>query len=80
MPRVVRLVRSVLLSIREEPCVEVALALGARTVPLIVRYALPSALASLIVQATCVLATGLAVNIMRDGLRDRLDPRLRKRL
>jgi peptide/nickel transport system permease protein len=130
VPRVVRLVRSVVLSIREEPYIEAAIALGARTVPLIVRHVLPNALAPLIVQATYVCAsaivieailsflgvgippetptwgnimaegralfrvfphnilfpgiflaaTVLAVNIMGDGLRDSLDPRLRKRL
>jgi peptide/nickel transport system permease protein len=130
VPRVVRLVRSVVLSIREEPYVEAAVALGARTVPLIVRHVLPNAVAPLIVQATYVCAsaivieailsflgvgippqtptwgnimaegrslfrvfphnilfpgiflaaTVLAVNIMGDGLRDSLDPRLRNRL
>ncbi len=130
VPRVVRLVRSVVLTIREEPYVEAAIALGARTVPLIVRHVLPNALAPLIVQATYVCAsaivieailsflgvgippqtptwgnimaegrslfrvfphnilfpgiflaaTVLAVNIMGDGLRDSLDPRLRNRL
>ena len=130
VPRVVRLVRSVVLSIREEPYVEAAIALGARTVPLIVRHVLPNAVAPLIVQATYVCAsaivieailsflgvgippqtptwgnimaegrslfrvfphnilfpgiflaaTVLAVNIMGDGLRDSLDPRLRNRL
>ncbi len=130
VPRVVRLVRSVVLSIREEPYVEAAVALGARTVPLIIRHVLPNALAPLIVQATYVCAsaivieailsflgvgippqtptwgnimaegrslfrvfphnilfpgiflaaTVLAVNIMGDGLRDSLDPRLRNRL
>ena len=130
VPRVVRLVRSVVLSIREEPYVEAATALGAGTVPLIVRHVLPNALAPLLVQATYVCAsaivieailsflgvgippqtptwgnimaegralfrvfphnilfpgiflaaTVLAVNIMGDGLRDSLDPRLRNRL
>jgi peptide/nickel transport system permease protein len=130
VPRVVRLVRSVVLSIREEPYVEAARALGARTVPLLARHVLPNALAPLIVQATYVCAsaivieailsflgvgippqtptwgnimaegralfrvfphnilfpsiflaaTVLAVNIMGDGLRDSLDPRLRNRL
>jgi len=130
VPRVVRLVRSVVLSIREEPYVEAAIALGVRTVPLIVRHVLPNAMAPLIVQATFVCAsaivieailsflgvgippetptwgnimaegralfrvfphniffpgiflaaTVLAVNIMGDGLRDSLDPRLRKQL
>jgi peptide/nickel transport system permease protein len=130
VPRVVRLVRSVVLSIREEPYVEAAVALGARTPALIVRHVLPNTVAPLIVQATFVCAsailveailsflgvgippetptwgnimaegralfrifphnilfpgiflavTVLAVNMLGDGLRDTLDPRLRKRL
>jgi peptide/nickel transport system permease protein len=59
VPRVVRLVRSVVLSIREEPYVEAAVALGARTVPLIVRHVLPNAVAPLIVQATYVCASAI---------------------
>ena len=130
VPRVVRLVRSVVLSIREEPYVEAAVALGARTPALLVRHVLPNTVAPLIVQATFVCAsailveailsflgvgippetptwgnimaegralfrilphniafpgiflavTVLAVNMLGDGLRDTLDPRLRKRL
>jgi peptide/nickel transport system permease protein len=130
VPRVVRLVRSVVLSIREEPYVEAAVALGARTPALLARHVLPNTLAPLIVQATFICAsailveailsflgvgippetptwgnimaegralfrilphnilfpgvflaaTVLAVNILGDGLRDMLDPRLRNRL
>jgi peptide/nickel transport system permease protein len=130
IPRVVRLVRSVVLSIREEPYVEAAVALGARTPMLLARHVLPNTLAPLIVQATFICAsailveailsflgvgippetptwgnimaegralfrilphnilfpgiflaaTVLAVNILGDGLRDMLDPRIRKRL
>ena len=130
VPRVVRLVRSVVLTIREEPYVEAAVALGARTPALLVRHVLPNTIAPLIVQATFVCAsailveailsflgvgippetptwghimaegrtlfrilphsilfpgiflavTVLAVNMLGDGLRDTLDPRLRKRL
>ena len=130
VPRVVRLVRSVVLLIREEPYVEAAVALGARTPMLLVRHVLPNALAPIIVQATFICAsailveallsflgvgippetptwgnimaegralfrilphnilfpglflalTVLAVNILGDGLRDSLDPRLRSRL
>ena len=61
VPRVVRLVRSVVLSIREEPYVEAAVALGARTVPLIVRHVLPNAVAPLIVQATYVCASAIVI-------------------
>jgi peptide/nickel transport system permease protein len=130
VPRVVRLVRSVVLTIREEPYVEAAVALGARTPALLLRHVLPNTFAPLIVQATFVCAsailveailsflgvgippetptwgnimaegrtlfrilphsilfpgvflaiTVLAVNMLGDGLRDTLDPRLRKRL
>ncbi len=130
IPRVVRLVRSLVLSIREEPYVEAAVALGARTPMLLARHVLPNTIAPLIVQATFICAsailveailsflgvgippetptwgnimaegralfrvfphnilfpgiflalTVLAVNILGDGLRDTLDPRLRNRL
>ncbi len=129
IPRVVRLVRSVVLSIREEPYVEAAVALGAPTLLLLAHHVLPNTLAPLIVQATFVCAsaiqveailsflgvgippeiptwgnimaegralfrvfphnilfpglflavTVLAVNMLGDGLRDTLDPRLRQR-
>jgi len=130
VPRVVRLVRSLVLSIREEPYVEAAIALGARTPALLRRHVVPNTLAPLIVQATFVCAsailleailsflgvgippetptwgnimaegralfrvfphnilfpgiflaaTVLAVNMLGDGLRDQLDPRVRRRL
>jgi peptide/nickel transport system permease protein len=130
VPRVVRLVRSIVLSIREEPYVEAAVALGARTPTLLARHVLPNTLAPLVVQATFTCAsailveailsflgvgippetptwgnimaegralfrilphnilfpglflavTVLAVNILGDGLRDMLDPRIRTRL
>jgi peptide/nickel transport system permease protein len=130
VPRVTRLVRAVVLSLREEPYVEAAVALGARTPALIRRHILPNTLTPLVVQATfgCASAiiieailsflgvgippetptwgnimaegralfrlfphnilfpgvflavTVLAVNMLGDGLRDTLDPRVRKRL
>jgi peptide/nickel transport system permease protein len=130
VPRVVRLVRSVVLSIREEPYVEAAVALGARTPALLARHVLPNTLAPLVVQGTYVCAsailveailsflgvgippetptwgnimaegralfrifphnilfpsvflaaTVLAVNMLGDGLRDMLDPRVRKQI
>jgi peptide/nickel transport system permease protein len=130
IPRVVRLVRAIVLSIREEPYVEAAVAVGT-PVPLILsRHVLPNTIAPLIVQGTYVCAsailveailsflgagippeiptwgnimaegrvlfqvfphnilfpgiflalTVLAVNVLGDGLRDSLDPRLAKRL
>jgi peptide/nickel transport system permease protein len=130
IPRVVRLVRSVVLSVREEPYVEAAVALGARLPRLLVYHVMPRTIAPLIVQATFICAsaiiveailsflgvgippetptwgnimaegralfrifphnilfpgiflavTVLGVNMLGDGLRDTLDPRMRKRL
>jgi peptide/nickel transport system permease protein len=130
VPRIVRVVRSVVLSIRAQPYVESAIAGGTRTVKLLARHILPNTLAPLIVQATYVCAsamlieaglsflgagvppeipswgniiaqgrtffqiapwvifvpgaflavTVLAVNMLGDGLRDRLDPRLARRM
>lgn len=130
VPRVVRLVRSIVLSVREQPYVEAAIAGGTRTPKLLVRHILPNTIGPLIVQATYICAaailteaglsflgagvppeipswgniiasgrsfflnapwiilipgaflalTVLAVNLLGDGLRDRLDPRVARRL
>jgi len=130
VPRVVRLVRSVVLSVREEPYVEAARALGAPTAAVLTRHVLPNTIAPLVVQGTFVCAsailleailsflgvgippetptwgnimaegralfrifphnilfpsiflaaTVLAVNMLGDGLRDLLDPRVRKQI
>ena len=61
VPRVVRLVRSVVLSIREEPYVEAAVALGARTPALLLRHVMPNTVAPLIVQATFICASAILV-------------------
>ena len=130
IPRVVRLVRSVVLTIREQPYVEAAISVGARLPTILLRHILPNTLAPLIVQATYVCAsamiteailsflgagtppdipswgnvisegrqyfqrapwiiffpgvfltiTVLAVNILGDGLRDGLDPRIARQM
>ena len=130
IPRVVRLVRAVVLSIREEPYVESAISVGTPLPMILARHVLPNTIAPLIVQGTYVCAsailveailsflgagippetptwgnimaegrmlfrifphsilfpgiflalTVLAVNMLGDGLRDTLDPRLAKRL
>lgn len=130
IPRVVRLVRSVVLTIREEPYVEAAVTAGTPLVPLLWRHVLPNCIAPLIVQATFVCAsavvvesilsflgvgippevpswgnvmaqgrqyfrlfpgqilfpgvflaiTVLCVNVLGDALRDRLDPKLKRRV
>jgi peptide/nickel transport system permease protein len=129
IPRVTRLVRALVLTIREEPYVEAARAIGCTTTAVLLRHVLPNTLAPLIVQGTYVCAsailieailsflgvglptdvptwgnimaegrlqfvshphnvffpgvflalTVLAVNLLGDGLRDTLDPRLAKR-
>jgi peptide/nickel transport system permease protein len=130
IPRVSRLVRSVVLSLREQPYVDAAVAAGTRTPMIILRHILPNTVAPMTVQATYVCAsamiieailsfigagtpptipswgnimaegralwqvkphivffpaiflsvTVLAVNLLGDGLRDALDPRMAKRL
>ena len=130
VPRVVRLVLSVVLSTREQPYIEAAISGGSRTLKVVLRHILPSTIQPLIVQATYVTASAilieaglsflgagvppetptwgnmiassrlllarapwtiffpglclalvvLAVNLMGDGLRDRLDPRLSRRM
>jgi len=130
VPRVVRLVRSIVLSVREEPYVEGAISVGTPTWTLMFRHILPNTIAPLIVQATFTAAaailteailsflgigippeiptwgnimaegrtlfrvfphnilypgmflalTVLAVNIMGDGLRDTLDPKMSKKV
>jgi len=130
IPRVSRLVRGVVLSLREQPYVEAAVAAGTRTPMIIWRHILPNTLAPITVQATYICAaamiteailsfigagtppiipswgnimaegralwqvkpyivffpaiflsvTVLAVNLLGDGLRDALDPRMAKRL
>ena len=61
IPRVVRLVRSVVLSIREEPYVEAAITAGTPTPLLLVRHVLPNTIAPLIVQGTFIVASAIII-------------------
>lgn len=61
VPRVVRLVRSIVLSIREEPYVESAITVGTPTTLLLVRHVLPNTMAPLIVQGTFICAAAILV-------------------
>jgi peptide/nickel transport system permease protein len=129
-PRVVRLVRSIVLVLREQPFVESAMAMGARLPRLLARHLLPNTIAPLVVQGTYVMAsavlieaalsflgagtppeipswgnimaearsyvrvafwlllfpglflaaTVLSINMLGDGLRDLLDPRIARRM
>jgi peptide/nickel transport system permease protein len=129
-PRVSRLIRGVVLSLREQPYVEAAIASGTRVPMIVIKHILPNTLAPLMVNATFICAsamiteatlsfigagtppiipswgnimaegralwqvkpyivffpaiflciTVLSVNLLGDGLRDALDPRLAKRI
>ena len=59
VPRVVRLVRGVILSVRNEPYVEAALTLGTPLPTLMVRHLVPSTIAPLIVQCTYIFASAI---------------------
>lgn len=61
VPRVVRLVRAIVLSIREEPYVEAAITLGTPTPLLLIRHVLPNTVAPLIVQGTFICASAILV-------------------
>jgi peptide/nickel transport system permease protein len=58
-PRVVRLVRSLVLSIREEPYVEAALAAGTPAIKRLYRHILPNTVAPLIIQGAYIAAFGM---------------------
>jgi len=59
IPRVVRLTRASVLSLREHLMVESARALGARTPRILARYVLPGLVAPLIVQGTYIAASAI---------------------
>ncbi|MFN3613583.1 MAG: ABC transporter permease [Rubrimonas sp.] len=59
IPRVVRLVRSVVLSAREEPYVEAAIAAGSSMPRILWRHLMPNTFAPLTVQATYVCASAI---------------------
>ncbi len=130
VPRVVRLVRSLVLSLREQPYVEAAVAAGTSLPLILIRHILPNTVAPLLVQGTFICAsamiteailsfigagtppnipswgnimaearnlfqiagymiffpglflslTVLSVNLLGDGMRDALDPRLARRM
>ena len=130
VPRVTRLVRSVVLTLREQPYVEAAIASGTTQIRVMWRHIVPNTLPTLLVQGTYIAAsamiveailsfigagtpptipswgnimaegravflvayyivlfpgiflslTVLAINLLGDGLRDAIDPRLARRL
>ncbi|MDP0929753.1 ABC transporter permease [Paracoccus onubensis] len=59
IPRVVRLVRSVVLSTREEPYVKAAIGMSIQTPLILARHILPNCVAPLIVQTTYIFASAI---------------------
>jgi peptide/nickel transport system permease protein len=59
IPRVVRLVRGVILNLRAEPYVEAAISLGTPVPLLLIRHMIPNTMAPLIVQSSFVLASAI---------------------
>jgi len=61
IPRVVRLVRGMTLSLREEVYVQAAIAAGGRLPKILIRHILPGVTAPLLVQATYVFAAAIII-------------------
>src|SRR5438552_10824967 len=59
VPRVTRLVRGVVLTLREQPFVEAAIASGTGFVPILWRHILPNTLAPVLVQGTFIAASAM---------------------
>ncbi len=59
IPRVVRLVRSIILSVRNEAYVEAAISLGTPTFKLMVRHLVPNTIAPMIVQSAYIFASAI---------------------
>jgi len=64
VPRVVRLVRSVVLSAREEPYVEAAITLGTSMPKILLRHLMPNTLAPLTVQGTYICASAILTDAL----------------
>jgi peptide/nickel transport system permease protein len=74
VPRVVRLVRSIVLSAREEPYVEAAIAAGSSTLLIMRRHLLPNTVAPLIVQGTYICASAILVEAILSFLGAGINP------
>jgi peptide/nickel transport system permease protein len=74
IPRVVRLVRSLVLSIREEPYVEAAVSAGTPALKRLYRHILPNTIAPLIVQGTYICAFAMLVEAILSFLGVGLPP------
>ena len=74
IPRVTRLVRALVLSIREEPYVEAAVSLGTPTGKIMFGHILPNTVAPLIVQGTYIVAFAILVEAILSFLGVGLPP------
>lgn len=74
VPRMARLVRSMVLSAREQPYVEVAVTLGSAPWKIALRHLLPGTAGPLLVQATYVCASAILLESMLSFLGAGIDP------
>jgi peptide/nickel transport system permease protein len=74
IPRVVRLVRGVILTVRSEPYVEAAISLGTRVPTLLLRHMVPNTVAPLIVQGTYIFASAIITEAILSFLGAGLPP------
>src|SRR5207237_5518240 len=74
IPRVTRLVRSLVLSLREEPYVEAAVSLGTPTAKIMFGHILPNTVAPLIVQGTYIVAFSILIEAILSFLGVGLPP------
>lgn len=74
VPRVVRLVRSLVLSAREEPYVEAAIAAGSSTFLIMRRHLVPNTIAPLIIQGTYICASAILTEAILSFLGAGINP------
>ena len=74
IPRVARLVRSVVLSAREEPYVEAAISVGSSLPKIMWRHLMPNTIAPLIVQGTYVCASAILTEAILSFLGTGINP------
>lgn len=76
IPRVVRLVRSVVLSAREEPYVEAAIAIGSSLPKILWRHLMPNTFPALIVQGTYICASAILTEAILSFLGAGISPEI----
>ena len=74
VPRVIRLVRSIVLSAREEPYVEAAIAAGSSTALIMRRHLVPNTIAPLIIQGTYICASAILTEAILSFLGAGINP------